>query len=94
MVFRKHLTIFVSFLIDGFNSYGRLRLEFVTHSANVQCAFDETEEALLELENMIETQGLREKELEHRFQLALYRKKREDELDDLKGMDESLKHWA
>lgn len=34
---------------------------------------------------MIETQELREKELEHRFQLALYQNKRAAELDDLKG---------
>jgi hypothetical protein len=52
---------------------------------NVQCAFDETEEALLLLEDMIETQELREKELEHRFQLALYQERRAAELDDLKG---------
>lgn len=34
---------------------------------NLQCAFDETEDALLTLEDMIETQELREKQLDHRF---------------------------
>jgi len=63
---------------------------FYSDLVNVQCAFDETEEAVLQLENMIETIELREKELEHRFQLTLYQKKREDELDDLKGK-QSLK---
>jgi len=37
------------------------------------------------LEDMIETQELREKQLDHRFQLALYQEKRMSELDDLKG---------
>ncbi|XP_021962888.1 dysbindin [Folsomia candida] len=51
---------------------------------NLQCAFDETEDALLTLEDMIETQELREKQLDHRFQLALYQEKRMSELEDLK----------
>ncbi len=52
---------------------------------NVQCAFEETEAALLMLEDMVETQELREKQLDHRFQLALYQEKRASELQDLKG---------
>ncbi|ODM91107.1 Dysbindin protein [Orchesella cincta] len=58
-------------------------LLFVT-SVNVQCAFEETEGALLMLEDMVETQELREKQLDHRFQLALYQEKRASELQDLK----------
>lgn len=55
---------------------------------NVQCAFEETEAALLMLEDMVETQELREKQLDHRFQLALYQEKRASELQDLKGKEE------
>jgi len=40
---------------------------------------------LFALENLIETQELREKQLEHRFQLALYQEKRMADLDQLKG---------
>lgn len=36
------------------------------------------------LEDMVETQELREKQLDHRFQLALYQEKRASELQDLK----------
>ena len=71
-----------------FEFYFKHRFNLISHpisSVNVQCAFDETEEALLMLEDLIETQELREKQLEHRFQLALYQERREAELDDLKG---------
>jgi len=71
-----------------FEVYFKHRFNLIIHpisSVNVQCAFDETEEALLMLEDLIETQELREKQLEHRFQLALYQERREAELDDLKG---------
>lgn len=58
---------------------------FLNCTVNVQCAFEETEAALLMLEDMVETQELREKQLDHRFQLALYQEKRASELQDLKG---------
>lgn len=54
-------------------------------TVNLQCAFDETEDALLMLEDMIETQELREKQLENRFQIYIYQEKRISELDILKG---------
>jgi len=37
------------------------------------------------LEDMINLQELREKQLDHRFQLAIYQEKRMSELDALKG---------
>jgi hypothetical protein len=58
--------------------------EVSDHILNAQCALEETNHALVTLEDMIETQELREKELEHRFQLALYQSKRAAELNDLK----------
>lgn len=67
---------------------GRIRegsIQELSFTVNLQCAFDETEDALLMLEDMIETQELREKQLEQRFQLALYQEKRMSELEDLKG---------
>ena len=47
---------------------------------------DETHESLENLQEVVEIQELREKQLDHRFQLALYQERRLNELEDLKGI--------
>ncbi|CAG7718337.1 unnamed protein product [Allacma fusca] len=51
---------------------------------NVQCQMDETNESLEALQDIVDTQELREKQLDHRFQLALYQERRLNELEGLK----------
>ncbi|XP_063237312.1 dysbindin [Bacillus rossius redtenbacheri] len=50
----------------------------------LQELFEDVESALVSLEDVIETQDLQEKQLEHRFQFALYKVKKLDELDSLR----------
>ena len=54
-------------------------------TVNVQCQMDETRESLEVLQDIVDTQELREKQLDHRFELALYQERRLKELEDLKG---------
>nr|CAD7200358.1 unnamed protein product [Timema douglasi] len=53
--------------------------------ASLQGLFEEVETGVLRLEDMIEIQELQEKQLEHRFQFALYKEKKLSELESLKG---------
>ena len=46
---------------------------------------EETNEALDNLQEIVDTQELREKQLDHRFQLVVYQEKRQRELDNVKG---------
>ena len=46
---------------------------------------DETRESLEVLQDIVDTQELREKQLDHRFELALYQERRLKELEDLKS---------
>ena len=48
--------------------------------------FDEVEHNLLQLEDIVETQELQERQLDHRFQLALYKEKKLQELERVRGM--------
>ncbi|CAG2055845.1 unnamed protein product, partial [Timema podura] len=52
--------------------------------ASLQGLFEEVETGVLRLEDMIEIQELQEKQLEHRFQFALYKEKKLSELESLK----------
>ena len=55
--------------------------------AILQESFDEVEHNLLQLEDIVETQELQERQLDHRFQLALYKEKK---LQELERVRESL----
>ncbi|XP_022248465.1 dysbindin-like isoform X2 [Limulus polyphemus] len=50
----------------------------------LQGLFEEVESSLLNLENVLETQALQEKQLDHRFQLALYKEKKLAAFEELK----------
>lgn len=50
----------------------------------LQGLFEEVESSLLNLENVLETQTLQEKQLDHRFQLALYKEKKLAAFEELK----------
>nr|CAD7460819.1 unnamed protein product [Timema tahoe] len=54
--------------------------------ASLQGLFEEVETGVLRLEDMIEIQELQEKQLEHRFQFALYKEKKLSELESLKDV--------
>ncbi|GBN05310.1 hypothetical protein AVEN_67889-1 [Araneus ventricosus] len=46
--------------------------------------FEEVEDALVNLEDVIETQELQERQLDHRFQLAMYKEKKLADFEDMK----------
>ncbi|KFM82686.1 Dysbindin, partial [Stegodyphus mimosarum] len=46
--------------------------------------FEEVEDALMNLEDVIETQELQERQLDHRFQLAMYKEKKLADFEDMK----------
>lgn len=48
---------------------------------NLQELFDEVEHNLLQLEDVVETQEHQERQLDHRFQLAMYKEKKLQELE-------------
>ena len=50
-------------------------------AGTLQGLFEEVEDALFHLEDVLETQKLREQQLDHRFQFALYKEKRLAELE-------------
>lgn len=50
-------------------------------------AFEEVEAALFKLEDLNETLELQSKQLDHRFQLALYKEKKLSELDNYRGIN-------
>ncbi|XP_055943222.1 dysbindin-like [Argiope bruennichi] len=47
--------------------------------------FEEVEDALVNLEDVIETQELQERQLDHRFQLAMYKEKKLADFEDMKA---------
>lgn len=47
--------------------------------------FEEVEDALVNLEDVIEIQELQERQLDHRFQLAMYKEKKLADFEDMKG---------
>ncbi|GIX89973.1 dysbindin [Caerostris extrusa] len=47
--------------------------------------FEEVEDALINLEDVIETQELQERQLDHRFQLAMYKEKKLADFEDMKA---------
>ncbi|CAG0914980.1 unnamed protein product [Notodromas monacha] len=51
----------------------------------LQGLFEEVEDAMMHLEDIQETQALREKQLDHRFQFALYKEKKLGNLKDLRS---------
>lgn len=54
-------------------------------SDTLKNTFEEVEHSLLELENLVETQALREEQLDHRFQLAMYKEKKLAEFEDFRS---------
>ncbi|GFT72270.1 uncharacterized protein NPIL_38601, partial [Nephila pilipes] len=46
--------------------------------------FEEVEDALINLEDVIEIQELQERQLDHRFQLAMYKEKKLADFEDMK----------
>ncbi|KAK3927881.1 Dysbindin protein-like protein [Frankliniella fusca] len=59
---------------------------------NLQEIFDEVEHNLLQLEDIIETQEHQERQLDHRFQLALYKEKKLQELERVR--EKLVKEYA
>ncbi|XP_059478146.1 dysbindin protein homolog [Neocloeon triangulifer] len=49
---------------------------------NLKHTFEDVEHSLLAFEDLVETQALQEEQLEHRFQLAMYKEKKLAELED------------
>ncbi|XP_067006300.2 dysbindin [Anabrus simplex] len=52
---------------------------------SLQELFEEVEGALFKLEDMVETQELQERQLDHRFQFALYKEKKLAELESVRS---------
>ncbi|XP_021914071.1 dysbindin-like isoform X2 [Zootermopsis nevadensis] len=52
---------------------------------SLQGLFEDVEEALFQLEDMIEMQELQERQLDHRFQFALYKEKKLSELEAVRA---------
>ena len=69
------------------------RIPEVIHSVNelsdriivLEGLFDTVEKALIQLENLVETRELQDRELDHRFQLALYKEKKLSMLENFRG---------
>lgn len=69
------------------------RIPEVIHSVNelserivmLEGLFDAVEKALLQLEDLVETRELQDRELDHRFQLALYKEKKLSMLENVRG---------
>ena len=51
----------------------------------LQGLFEDVETSLFQLEDMVETQELQERQLDHRFQFALYKEKKLGELESVRG---------
>ncbi|XP_071447147.1 dysbindin protein homolog [Hetaerina americana] len=58
--------------------------ELMEQIGTLQSLFAEVEGSLLKLEDMIETQELQEKQLDHRFQLAMFKEKKLGEIEQVK----------
>lgn len=55
------------------------------NTGSLEEAFEDVEAALYRLEDLNETLELQNKQLDHRFQLALYKEKKLAELDSVRG---------
>lgn len=53
--------------------------------------FDTVEKALMQLEDLVETRELQDRQLDHRFQLALYKEKKLSMLENVRGKIKFLK---
>ncbi|XP_046387191.1 dysbindin protein homolog [Ischnura elegans] len=58
--------------------------ELMEQIGTLQTLFADVEGSLLKLEDMIETQELQEKQLDHRFQLAMFKEKKLGEIEQVK----------
>ncbi|KAG8239179.1 hypothetical protein J437_LFUL018997 [Ladona fulva] len=58
--------------------------ELMEQIGTLQVLFADVETSLLKLEDMIETQELQEKQLDHRFQLAMFKEKKLSEIEQVK----------
>jgi hypothetical protein len=57
----------------------------VISAGALQGLYEDVEGALFQLEDMVETQDLQERQLDHRFQFALYKEKKLSELEVVRG---------
>lgn len=75
----------ISYLLsNGTNNLSKSVTNCVTELEKLHESFEIVEKDLLQLENLIENLELQEKELEHRFQLALYKEKKLANLETLR----------
>lgn len=82
----------ISYLLsNGTQSLSESVENCATQLENLHDTFEVVEKNLLQLENLIETLELQERELEHRFQLALYKEKKLGNLENLR-VDLAEKH--
>jgi hypothetical protein len=58
----------------------------ISSAGALQELFEDVEGALFQLEDMVETQDLQERQLDHRFQFALYKEKKLAELEAVRGV--------
>lgn len=75
----------ISYLLsNGTQSLSESVTNCVTQLEDLNQSFESVEKDLLKLENLIEILELQERELEHRFQLALYKEKKLANLENLR----------
>lgn len=69
-------------------------LDLMGKIGELEGVFEEVEDALMNLEDVIEIQELQERQLDHRFQLAMYKEKKLADFEDMKvklGEEHALK---
>ncbi|XP_054710676.1 dysbindin-A-like [Uloborus diversus] len=59
-------------------------MDLMSKIGELEGVFEEVEDALMNLEDVIETQELQERQLDHRFQLAMYKEKKLADFEDMK----------
>lgn len=59
-------------------------LDLMGKIGELEGVFEEVEDALMNLEDVIEIQELQERQLDHRFQLAMYKEKKLADFEDMK----------
>lgn len=60
-------------------------LDLMGKIGELEGVFEEVEDALMNLEDVIETQELQERQLDHRFQLAMYKEKKYADFENMKA---------
>ncbi|XP_071037915.1 dysbindin-like [Parasteatoda tepidariorum] len=60
-------------------------LELMGKIGELEGVFEEVEDALVNLEDVIEISELQERQLDHRFQLAMYKEKKLSDFEDMKA---------